>query len=82
MARPNTQWERTLVINRIIELVKKHGRITTKDVVVIFGLHRGTAEKYIRIAMIRGKLVRYGRRGVFRDLRAIIDFDLQRYTYR
>ncbi|MEB6185332.1 DUF977 family protein [Enterobacter roggenkampii] len=80
MPRPKTHEERTVIINRIIELVKEHGRITTKEVVAMFDLHRTTAEKYIRIAMERGALIRYGRCGVFRNLRAIIDFDLKRYS--
>lgn len=80
MLRPKTHEERTVIINRIIELVKEQGRITTKDVVAMFNLHRTTAEKYIRIAIERGELIRYGRCGVFRNLRAIIDFDLKRYT--
>ncbi len=49
MPRPKTHEERTVMINRIIELVKEQGRITTKDVVAMFNLHRTTAEKYIRI---------------------------------
>ncbi|WP_163369215.1 DUF977 family protein, partial [Klebsiella aerogenes] len=31
MPRPKTQSERTQIISRIIDLVKKHGRITTKE---------------------------------------------------
>jgi len=62
--------------------VKKHGRATTNDVVAIFGLHRTTAEKYIRAAVEQGKLIRHGRCGVFRDKRAVIDFDMERYTHR
>ncbi len=82
MPRPKTQHERTLFIAWIIELVKKHGRATTSDVVAIFGLHRTTAEKYIRAAVEQGKLIRHGRCGVFRDQRAVIDFDMERYTHR
>ena len=81
MPRPKTHEERTVMINRIIELVKEQGRITTKDVVAMFNLHRTTAEKYIRIAVHRGELIRYGRCGIFRDERAIIDFDLKRFSY-
>ena len=81
MPRPKTHEERTLMINRIIELVKEQGRITTKDVVAMFNLHRTTAEKYIRIAAQRGELIRYGRCGIFRDQRAIINFDLKRFTH-
>lgn len=81
MARPKSHSERTQIITRIIELVKEHRRITTKDVVAIFDLHRTTAEKYIRIAVQRGGLIRYGRCGIFCDQRAIIDFDMKRYTH-
>lgn len=82
MPRPNTQRERTLFIAWIIELMKKNDRATTNDVVAIFGLHRTTAEKYIRAAVKHGKLIRHGRCGVFRDQRAVIDFDMERYTHR
>lgn len=52
MARKKTDKERTLIINRIIELVKE-----------------------------QGGLVRHGRCGIFRDLRATIDFDLKRFSH-
>ncbi|MDP9550257.1 UNVERIFIED_ORG: DeoR/GlpR family transcriptional regulator of sugar metabolism [Enterobacter mori] len=81
MPRPKTQSERNKIISRIIELVKKHGRITTKEVVAMFDLHRTTAEKYIRISIARGELIRYGRCGIFRDQRTIIDFDLKRFSH-
>ncbi|MEO1735546.1 hypothetical protein RB531_1062 [Salmonella enterica subsp. enterica serovar Typhimurium] len=45
MARPKTQSERMIILERIIGLVKEQGRITTNDVVAIFGVHRTTAEK-------------------------------------
>lgn len=82
MPRPKTHRERTLFIAWIIELVKKHGRATTDDVAAMFGLHRNTAEKYIRAAVEQGQLIRHGRCGVFRDQRAVIDFDMERYTHR
>ena len=81
MARPKTNQERSLLIAWIIEMVKKHGHATTKDIVEMFGLHRSTAEKYIRVAIKQGELIRHGRRGIFRDQRAVIDFDMERYTY-
>ncbi|MHA0994587.1 DUF977 family protein [Enterobacter ludwigii] len=81
MPRPKTHEERTVMINRIIELVKEQGRMSTKDVVAMFNLHRTTAEKYIRIAVQRGELIRHGRCGIFRDQRAIIDFDLSRFSH-
>nr|WP_237766563.1 DUF977 family protein [Enterobacter hormaechei] len=47
----------------------------------MFDLHRSTAEKYIRIAVQRGELIRYGRCGILRDERAIVDLDLKRFTF-
>ncbi|HDR2791799.1 MULTISPECIES: DUF977 family protein [Enterobacter] len=81
MARPKTNQERSLFIAWIIEMVKKHGRATTKDIAEMFGLHRSTAEKNIRVAIKQGELIRHGRCGIFRDQRAVIDFDMERYTY-
>lgn len=82
MARPKTHQERRLTIAWIIEMVKKYGHATTKDIVEMFGLHRTTAEKYIRVAVKRGNLIRHGRCGIFRDQRAVIDFDRERFTRR
>lgn len=81
MARPKTHEERSLFIAWIIEMVKKHGHATTKDIVAMFGLHRTTAEKYIRVAVERGNLIRHGRCGIFRDQRAVIDFDQKRFSH-
>ena len=82
MAKPKSRKERSLFIAWIIELVKKHGRATTNEVAAMFGLHRTTAEKYIRAAIQQGNLIRHGRSGVFRYQRAVIDFDMERYTHR
>ncbi len=76
MPRPKTHRERSLFIAWIIELVKMQGRATTNEVAAMFGLHRTTAEKE------QGQLIRHGRSGVFRDQRAVIDFDMERYTHR
>ncbi len=81
MARPKTHQERTLFIAWIIEMVKKNGHATTKDIVEMFGLHRTIAEKYIGVVIKQGSLIRHGRCGIFRDERAVIDFDLERYTH-
>lgn len=80
MARPKTHSERTIILERIIGLVKEQGRITTNDVVAMFGVHRTTAEKYLQIALERGGFIRHGRCGIFRDQRAVIDYDLRRYS--
>ncbi|EBP4366245.1 DUF977 family protein [Salmonella enterica] len=80
MARPKTHSERMIILERIIGLVKEQGRITTNDVVAIFGVHRTTAEKYLQIALVRGGFIRHGRCGVFRDQRAVIDYDLSEWA--
>lgn len=82
MSRPKTHQERTLIIDRLTELVNGHGHITTRDTVMLFGIHRTTAEKYLREAIRRGGFLRHGRSGVFRDQRAMIDFDMRRYSSR
>ena len=61
MPRPKTHEERTVIVNRIIELLKEQGRITTKDVVAMFNLQRIPAEKYIWIVVQRGEHIRHGR---------------------
>lgn len=61
MARPKTHSERMIILERIIGLVKEQGRITTNDVVAMFGVHRTTAEKYLQIALVRGGFTRYAR---------------------
>lgn len=81
MPRPKTQSEWAQIITWIIELVKEHGRITTNDVVAMFDLHRTTAEKYIRTAVQRGELLRYGWCGIFLAQRAVIDFDVKRFSH-
>ncbi|QWZ73986.1 DUF977 family protein [Enterobacter roggenkampii] len=40
MPRPKTHEELTVIINRIVELVKEQVRITTNDVVKMFDLKR------------------------------------------
>lgn len=80
MSRPNTPEEREACINVIIDETRYRGRLTTRDVVNMFKLHRSTAEKYIREAVRKGNLIRHGRCGIFRDQRATIDFDYQRFT--
>ncbi|WP_447548425.1 DUF977 family protein, partial [Staphylococcus aureus] len=34
----------------------------------------------LQIALVRGGFIRHGRCGVFRDQRAVIDYDLKRYS--
>lgn len=84
MARPKTHSERMIILERIIGLVKEQGRITTNDVVAIFGVHRTTAEKYLRIALASLEEEAIGevsekRHGLVMD--GIVDLGGE-YTYR
>ncbi|HIE1437081.1 TPA: DUF977 family protein [Enterobacter hormaechei] len=60
MPRPKTHEERTVIINRIIELAKEQGRIMTKDIIAMLNLYQTTAEKYIWIVVQRGEHIRHG----------------------
>ncbi|MBM3071685.1 DUF977 family protein [Lelliottia sp. RWM.1] len=62
MPRPKTHNERALIITWIIELVKQYGHATTKEIAAMFGIHRTTAEKYIRVAMKRGESAWMGKK--------------------
>lgn len=81
MPRPNTPEEQAALIRVIIEEVKIRGRLTVSEASQMLSLHRQTAEKYFRVAAERGELIRHGRCGLFRDQRAVLDFDLQRFSY-
>ncbi|EPK7771239.1 DUF977 family protein [Klebsiella oxytoca] len=69
-------------IQKIIELTSIKGRLTVKEVCTSLCMHRSTAERYFHAAVRTGKVIRYGRLGLFRDQRATIDFDLQRFSHR
>lgn len=81
MPRPNTPEEQAAFIRMIIEEVKIRGRLTVSEASQMLSLHRQTAEKYFRVATERGELIRYGRLGLFRNQKAVIAFDLQRFSY-
>jgi DeoR/GlpR family transcriptional regulator of sugar metabolism len=80
MARPNTYSERKSAVRRIITAAKERGRITTRQAVEILGLHLNTVEKYFRDAERSGEVIRHGKCGLFRDYRATIDFDMERFS--
>lgn len=80
MARQKTPEQRAFCIQRIIDLTQQYGRLTVKEASAMLGLYRGTTEKYFHQAAARGGLIRHGRCGLFRDQRAVIDYDLQRYS--
>ncbi|ELX6092048.1 DUF977 family protein [Salmonella enterica] len=81
MPRPNTPEEQAALIRVIIEEVKIRGRLTVSEASQMLSLHRQNAEKYFRVAAELGELIRYDRLGLFRDQEAVIDFDLQRFSY-
>ncbi|QUI98332.1 DUF977 family protein [Salmonella enterica subsp. enterica] len=55
--------------------IEERGRITTNDVVAIFGVQE-PAEKYLQIALVRG-FIRHGRCVFVTSGR---DYDLKRYS--
>ena len=69
-------------VQAIIELTRKKGRLTVKEACAELGLCRDTAGRYFQAAVRTGMVIRYGRLGLFRDQRATIDFDLQRFSHR
>lgn len=82
MAKSLSTFENHRCVRQIIETTKSCGRLTVKEAVDLLNLHRTTVEKMFRTAVGTGEVMRYGRLGLFRDSRAIIDFDLQRFTTR
>ena len=79
MARALSATERREYVRAIIRLTQHHGRLTTTDAMKKLGLSRNTALKYFREAAASGEVVRHGRSGLFRDQRAVIDFDMKRF---
>lgn len=69
-------------VQRIIELTRERGRLTVKEACAELCMCRDAAGKHFRAAAATGEVIRYGRLGLFRDQRATIDFDLNRFSYR
>ncbi|VDR28576.1 Bacterial protein of uncharacterised function (DUF977) [Raoultella terrigena] len=69
-------------VQKIIELTLARGRLTVKDACAELHMCRDSVGKHFRAAAKTGKVIRYGRLGLFRDYRATIDFDLQRFSHR
>ncbi|HBS3631961.1 DUF977 family protein [Klebsiella pneumoniae] len=82
MMTKRTQLQKVRDVRRIIDFVKEHGRITTEQVAEITGLSIKTARLDMQVAQRTGEIIRHGRQGLFRDLRATIDFDLANYDSR
>ncbi|MBZ6730237.1 DUF977 family protein [Klebsiella grimontii] len=79
MARALSGAERREYVLAVIRITKHQGRLTTTDAMKKLGLCRSTVQKYFLDAEVTGEVVRHGRLGLFRDQRAIIDFDMKRF---
>ncbi|QLS18858.1 DUF977 family protein [Klebsiella michiganensis] len=79
MARAISAAERREYVRAVIRITKHQGRLTTTEAMKKLGLSRDTVLKYFREAAASGEVVRHGRSGLFRDQRAVIDFDMQRF---
>ncbi|XXD10168.1 DUF977 family protein [Klebsiella sp. R445] len=69
-------------VRKTIELTREKGRLTVKEACGELHMCRDVVGKYFRSAAKTGKVIRYGSLGLFRDQRAVIDFDLCRFDYR
>ena len=79
MARALSVSERREYVRAVIRITKHQGRLTANDAMKKLGLCRSTVQKYFLDAEASGEVVRHGRLGLFRDQRAIIDFDMKRF---
>ena len=79
MARALSAAERREYVSAVIRITKHQGRLTTTEAMNKLGLSRDTVLKYFREAEASGEVVRHGRLGLFRDHRAVIYFDMQRF---
>ena len=69
-------------VQKIIELTHARGRLTVKEACAELHMCRDSVCKHFQAAARSGKVVRYGRLGLFPDYRATVDFDLKRFDYR
>ncbi|EIW9130663.1 MULTISPECIES: DUF977 family protein [Klebsiella] len=69
-------------VQKIIDLTRQKGRLTVKEACAELHMCRDAVGRHFHSAARTGKVIRYGRLGLFRDQRATIDFDLQRFSYR
>ncbi|HHP2763858.1 TPA: DUF977 family protein [Klebsiella quasipneumoniae] len=74
MARALSAVERREYVRAVIRITRHQGRLTTAEAMKKLGLSRYFAE-----AEATGEVVRHGRLGLFRDQRAVIDFDMKRF---
>lgn len=78
MARALSAVERREYVRAVIRITRHQGRPTTEAMKKL-GLSRATVQRYFSEAEATGEVVRHGRLGLFRDQRAVIDFDMKRF---
>ncbi|KDM00309.1 hypothetical protein AE02_04379 [Klebsiella variicola] len=78
MARALSAVERREYVRAVIRITRHQGRLTTTEAMKKLGLSRATVHRYFSEAEATGEVVRHGRLGLFRDQRAVIDFDMKR----
>ena len=78
MARALSAVERREYVYAVIRITRHQGRLTTAEAMNKLGLSRATVQRYFSEAEATGEVVRHGRLGLFRDQRAVIDFDMKR----
>nr|DAQ12565.1 MAG TPA: protein of unknown function (DUF977) [Caudoviricetes sp.] len=78
MARALSAVERREYVRAVIRITRHQGRLTTTEAMKKLGLSRATVQRYFSEAEATGEVVRHGRLGLFRDQRAVIDFDMKR----
>ena len=79
MARAFSAVERREYVRAVIRITRHQGRLTTTEAMKKLGLSRATVQRYFSEAEATGEVVRHGRLGLFRDQRAVIDFDMKRF---
>ena len=79
MARALSAVERREYVRAVIRITRHQGRLTTAEAMKKLGLSRATVKRYFSEAEATGEVVRHGRLGLFRDQRAVIDFDMKRF---
>ncbi|HCB0595508.1 TPA: DUF977 family protein [Klebsiella quasipneumoniae subsp. similipneumoniae] len=78
MARALSAVERREYVRAVIRITRHQGRLTTAEAMNKLGLSRATVQRYFSEAEATGEVVRHGRLGLFRNQRAVIDFDMKR----
>ena len=79
MARALSAVERREYVRAVIRITRHQGRLTTTEAMKKMGLSRAPGQRYLSEAEATGEVVRHGRLGLFRDQRAVNDFDMKRF---